>query len=147
MFLNGFYYFATGGLEFNYAAHFPGLLGKWVIDVESQYTTPNFAMNYFGYGNETKNNDDTFGMDYNRVRIQKFNVSGAIRHVGRYGSEFSIQPMLQQMRVEETDNRFIDTPNIINPIVFDSQVYGGMKVKYAFKNADFAAKPTLGLLL
>ncbi|WP_316633606.1 metallophosphoesterase [uncultured Flavobacterium sp.] len=143
--LNGFYYFATGGFEFDYAAHFPGLLGKWVIDVESQYTTPNFAMNYFGYGNETVNNTDAFGMDYNRVRIQKFNVAGAIRHVGRYGSEFSIQPMLQQMRVEETENRFINTPNIIDPMVFDRQVYGGMKVKYHFKNADFVAKPTLGV--
>ena len=143
--LNAFYYFATGGLEFNYAAHFPGLLGKWVIDVESLYTTPNFAMNYFGYGNETQNNDDELGLDYNRVRIRKFNVSGAIRHVGRYGSEFSVQPIFQRMTVEETENRYIDIPNIVNPIVFDSQNYGGLKVKYLFKNADFAAKPTLGM--
>ncbi|MNX43158.1 hypothetical protein D3C86_735960 [compost metagenome] len=141
---NAFYYFATGGLEFNYAAHFPGLLGKWVIDVESLYTTPNFAMNYFGFGNETPydNEDD---LDYNRVRIRKFNVSGAIRHVGRYGSEFSVQPIFQRMTVEETENRYIDIPNIVNPIVFDSQNYGGLKVKYLFKNADFVSKPTLGI--
>ena len=143
--LNGFYYFATGGLEFNYEAHFPGLLGKWVIDVESQYTTPNFAMNYFGYGNETENDDDEFDMDYNRVRIRKFAVSGAIRHVGRFGSEFSIQPIFQRLTVEETENRFIDIPGIVNPNVFDSQNYGGLKVKYVFKNSDFAAKPTLGM--
>ncbi|BFM41877.1 metallophosphoesterase [Flavobacterium sp. CFS9] len=143
--LNGFYYFATEGFELDYAAHFPGLLGKWVIDVESQYTTPNFTVNYFGYGNETINNTEQFGMDYNRVRIQKFNVSVAIRHVGRYGSEFSVQPMLQQMRVEETKNRFIDIPNIINPAIFGSQVFGGAKIKYHFKNSDFAAKPTLGV--
>lgn len=144
--LNGFYYFATEGFELDYAAHFPGLLGKWVIDVESQYTTPNFTVNYFGYGNETINNTEQFGMDYNRVRIQKFNVSAAIRHVGRYGSEFSVQPMLQQMRVEETKNRFIDIPNIINPAIFGSQVFGGAKIKYHFKNSDFAAKPTLGIV-
>jgi hypothetical protein len=143
--LNAFYYFATGGLEFNYAAHFPGLLGKWVIDVESLYTTPNFAMNYFGYGNETVYDNDEVGMDYNRVRIRKFNASGAIRHVGRYGSEFSIQPIFQRMTVEETDNRFIDIPGIVNPDVFDSRNYGSLKVKYLFKNSDFAAKPTLGI--
>lgn len=143
--LNAFYYFATGGLEFNYAAHFPGLLGKWVIDVESQYTTPNFAKNYFGYGNETKNDDREFGMDYNRVRIQQFKVSGAVRHVGRYGSEFSIQPFLEQMKVEQTDGRFINTPNIINTDIFNSQVFGGAKIRYSFKNSDFKAKPTLGM--
>ncbi|MCD9574349.1 metallophosphoesterase [Flavobacterium soyae] len=142
--LNAFYYFATGGLEFNYAAHFPGLLGKWVIDVESLYTTPNFAMNYFGYGNESQY-DDNLGMDYNRVRIRKFNASGAIRHVGRYGSEFSVQPIFQRMTVEETENRFINIPNIVNPDVFNSQNYGSFKVKYLFKNSDFAAKPTLGM--
>ncbi|MDQ8014918.1 MAG: metallophosphoesterase [Flavobacterium nitrogenifigens] len=141
---NAFYYFATGGLEFNYAAHFPGLLGKWVIDVESLYTTPNFAMNYFGYGNESQYNDD-LGMDYNRVRIRKFNASGAIRHVGRYGSEFSIQPIFQRMTVEDTENRYINIPGIVNPEVFDSQNYGSLKVKYQFKNSDFAAKPTLGM--
>ncbi|PWB26947.1 metallophosphoesterase [Flavobacterium sp. HTF] len=143
--LNAFYYFATGGLEFNYAAHFPGLLGKWVIDVESLYTTPNFAMNYFGYGNETVYDDQEVGMDYNRVRIRKFNASGAIRHVGRYGSEFSVQPIFQRMTVEETDNRFIDTPGIVNPNIFESHNYGGLKVKYLFKNSDFVAKPTLGI--
>ncbi|WDF62430.1 metallophosphoesterase [Flavobacterium sp. KACC 22763] len=141
---NAFYYFATGGLEFNYAAHFPGLLGKWVIDVESLYTTPNFAMNYFGYGNESQYDDD-LGMDYNRVRIRKFNASGAIRHVGRYGSEFSIQPIFQRMTVEDTENRYINIPGIVNPEVFDSQNYGSLKVKYQFKNSDFAAKPTLGM--
>ncbi|WP_294960812.1 metallophosphoesterase [uncultured Flavobacterium sp.] len=141
---NAFYYFATGGLEFNYAAHFPGLLGKWVIDVESLYTTPNFAMNYFGYGNESKYDDD-LGMDYNRVRIRKFNASGAIRHVGRYGSEFSIQPIFQRMTVEDTENRYINIPGIVNPEVFDSQNFGSLKVKYVFKNSDFAAKPTLGM--
>ncbi|MNS42480.1 hypothetical protein D3C72_748600 [compost metagenome] len=141
---NAFYYFATGGLEFNYAAHFPGLLGKWVIDVESLYTTPNFAMNYFGYGNESQY-DDNLGMDYNRVRIRKFNASGAIRHVGRYGSEFSIQPIFQRMTVEDTENRYINIPGIVNPAVFDSQNFGSLKVKYLFKNSDFAAKPTLGM--
>ncbi|TDW48663.1 calcineurin-like phosphoesterase family protein [Flavobacterium sp. 270] len=143
--LNAFYYFATGGLEFNYAAHFPGLLGKWVIDVESQYTTPNFAKNYFGYGNETINEDQKYDMDYNRVRIQQFKVSGAVRHVGRYGSEFSFQSFLEQMKVEDTDGRFINTPGIINSDVFESKVFGGAKIKYSFKNSDFKAKPTLGM--
>ena len=143
--LNGFYYFATGGLEFNYAAHFPGLLGKWVIDADSQYTTPNFAINYFGYGNETPNYDQEFGMDYNRVRIQQLKVSGAIRHVGRYGSEFSFQPFLERMKIENTEDRFINTTNSINPDAFNTKTFGGAKIRYSFKNSDFKAKPTLGM--
>lgn len=143
--LNAFYYFATGGLEFNYVARFPGLLGKWVIDVESQYTTPNFAKNYFGYGNETPNNDQDFGMDYNRVRIQQIKVAPALRHVGRYGSELTFQPFFEKMKVEDTEGRFINTPGIINPVIFEGQSYSGARIKYTFKNSDFKAKPTLGM--
>lgn len=143
--LNAFYYFATGGLEFNYVAHFPGLLGKWVLDVESQYTTPNFAKNYFGYGNETQNYDQELGMDYNRVRIQQLKVAGAIRHVGRYGSEFYLQPFLEKMKVEDTEGRFINTLDGINPDIFNTQTFGGARIRYSFKNSDFKAKPTLGI--
>jgi predicted nuclease with TOPRIM domain len=143
--LNGFYYFATSGLELNYIAHFPGLLGKWVIDVESQYTTPNFAKNYFGYGNETQNYDQEFGMDYNRVRIQQLKLAGAIRRVGRYGSEFSLQPFIEKMKVEENEERFINTANTPNPDIFNAKTFGGAKIIYSFKNSDFKAKPTLGM--
>nr|WP_294926527.1 metallophosphoesterase [uncultured Flavobacterium sp.] len=143
--LNGYYYFATGGFELDYTSHFPGLLGNWVIDVEAKYTTPNFAINYFGYGNETINDDRDVGMDYNRVRIEKLRIAPAVRNVGRYGSEMSFQPVFEKMQVENTEGRFINTAGIINPEVFENQYYGGATIKYTFKNADFASKPSLGM--
>ncbi|WP_281337292.1 metallophosphoesterase [Flavobacterium eburneipallidum] len=143
--LNSYYYFATGGFEFDYKAHFPGLLGNWVIDVEAKYTTPNFAINYFGSGNETTNNDQDLGMDYNRVRIQQINVAPAIRHVGRYGNEFSFQAIFNQMEVEKTANRYINIPGTVDPKVFEDQLYGGAKINYSFSNSDFNPKPTLGI--
>lgn len=143
--LNGYYYFATSGFELDYTAHFPGLLGNWVIDAEAKFTTPNFAINYFGYGNKTTNNDQDLGMDYNRVRIQKLRVAPAVRHVGRYGSELSFQAVFEQMKVEDTNGRFIDVPGIVNPEIFENQQYGGATIKYSFKNVDFVSKPTLGM--
>jgi len=143
--LNGYYYFATSGFELDYTAHFPGLLGNWVIDAEAKFTTPNFAINYFGYGNETTNSDQELEMDYNRVRIQKLRVAPAVRHVGRYGSELSFQPVFEQMKVEDTNGRFIDVPGIVNPEVFENRQYGGATIKYSFKNVDFVSKPTLGM--
>ncbi|MFB9110872.1 metallophosphoesterase [Flavobacterium gyeonganense] len=143
--LNSFYYFATGGFELDYTSHFPGLLGNWVIDVEAKYTTPNFAINYFGYGNETVNDDKDLGMDFNRVRIQKIRVAPAVRHVGRYGSELSFQPVFEKMKVDDTEGRFIDVPSVVNPDVFEGQQFAGATIKYSFKNADFASKPSLGM--
>jgi len=143
--INAYYYFATGGFELEYKSNFPGLLGNWVIDVEAKYTTPNFAMNYFGYGNETINNDQDLGMDYNRVRIQKIKAAPAIRHVGRHGTEFTFQTIYEQMKVENTEGRIINLPATVNPAVFESQQYGSARMQYSFKNADFNSKPTLGM--
>jgi len=143
--VNGYYYFATGGFELDYTAHFPGLLGNWIIDIDAKYTTPNFAINYFGYGNETINNDKDLGMDYNRVRIRTLRVAPAIRNVGRYGNELTFQPFFEQMKVEDTEGRIINTPGIVDPKVFENQQYAGATIKYSFKNADFNSKPTLGM--
>jgi hypothetical protein len=44
----------------------PKALGNWDFNLKS---SPNFAINYFGYGNNSLNNELN-GMDYNRVRIR-----------------------------------------------------------------------------
>ena len=50
------------------------------------FTSENFTNNFFGFGNETVNNDDDLGLDYNRVKtgIIGLNV-GAVKNSG-YGS-------------------------------------------------------------
>ncbi|MBK0369212.1 metallophosphoesterase [Flavobacterium agrisoli] len=143
--LKGHYYFATEGVELNYNGYFPEVLGKWGIDVEAQFTTPNFTINFFGYGNDTQNNDDQFGMNYNRVRIQKIKIAPAFKKIGRFGSEISIQPKFEQYEVEHTENRYVNLPGIVNPAVFLNQLFGGVKVKYSFINADILTMPTMGI--
>ncbi|GEC77655.1 metallophosphoesterase [Flavobacterium aquatile] len=139
------YYFATNGFEITYDAKFPKLFGKWDFELESRFTSPNFAQNYFGYGNETVNDDREFGMDYNRVRIQMFKVSPILRKLGRFGSEIIIQPILENIEVEETNDRFINIPNSINPKVFEYQQFAEIKLQYGYENYDNKSNPTMGM--
>lgn len=139
------YYFGTQGVELTYDADFPEVIGGWGFAISSQFTTPNFTINFFGYGNETQNQDEEFGMNYNRVRIQKLKVAPSIFKVGRYGSEFSFQTRFEQYEVEDTNNRYINTPGIVSPIVFQNQQFAGAKIKYSFINADFLTLPTMGI--
>ena len=143
--LKGDYYFGTEGVEFSYKGSFPSLFGKWGMDVGAQYTTPNFTMNYFGYGNNTQNQDEEYGMNYNRVRIQKLKAGVAFKKVGRHGSELSISPLFEQYEVDRTANRFIDIPEIVNSKVFLNQYFLSTSVNYRFKNIDFESLPTLGI--
>jgi hypothetical protein len=43
------------------------VVSKWNLGLDARFTSPNFSINYFGLGNETVNNDDKLGMNYNRV--------------------------------------------------------------------------------
>jgi hypothetical protein len=139
------YYFATDGFELIYDMHSPKSLGKWDFDLETRFTSPNFSINYFGNGNETLNNDEAFGMDYNRVRIRLFKIAPQFKKVGRYGSELHIQTSFENIEIENTPNRFISVSNIVNPIVFDRQQFAGTTVKYSYENYDNPSLPTLGM--
>ncbi|MFV7236361.1 metallophosphoesterase [Flavobacterium sp. ZB4R12] len=139
------YFFATSGYELIYNAHFPKSVGKWDLDLEAQFTSPNFTINYFGYGNETVNNDETFGMDYNRVRLRTMKVMPSIKKMGRYGSAIHFQTSFERISVEETSDRFINIPGIVNPDVFESQQFAGVALKYSFENYDIPSFPAMGM--
>ena len=113
--------------------------------MEARYTTPNFSINYFGYGNETKNIDDKKGMDYNRVRIQLFKFAPSLKYTGRFGSEISLQTSFENIEVEGTSNRLINEPGAINPEVFEYQQFAGTSFRYSYKNYDKEANPTIGM--
>lgn len=139
------YYFATEGVELSYQSSFTRVIGKWNLDLEAHYTTPNFSINYFGYGNKTENFDSEEGMDYNRVRIQILKFAPALKYIGRFGSEVTFQTSFENIEVEETSNRFINEPEAINPEIFDYQQFAGTSFRYAFKNYDREANPTIGM--
>jgi hypothetical protein len=143
--MSAFYYFATEGVEFKYQTIFNKLIGRWDFTSNIRYTTPNFSINYFGFGNETKNMDRDRGMNYNRVRIQVLEIAPSIKFQGRMGSEIEFQTKFENIEVEETSNRFINEPNTINTEVFEYQQFASTSFSYAFKNYDNESNPSLGM--
>ena len=63
--LSAGYYFATEGFEVNYSGEFANLFKDVNLLFNVHYNSPNFAVNFFGYGNETSNPeaDDDDGLD------------------------------------------------------------------------------------
>ena len=138
------YLFATNGYEFIYNGIIPIRSSKWSFEIDSKFTSPNFSITYFGYGNETVNNDDVYGMDYNRVRLRTITAIPSLKKTGRYGSEINFGPIFEKIRVEETFDRFINIPGAVNPNVFNNQQYVGVGAKYSFENYDVPSLPTMG---
>jgi len=139
------YYFATDGFELGYHLDVPKIIGKWNFGLDSQFTSPNFAINYFGYGNETANTDELNGMDYNRVHIRMLKFAPKLEKIGRLGSNINFQLAYENFDVENTAGRFISIPNIINPEIFNHQQFAGATVEYGYENYDNASLPTMGM--
>ena len=143
--VKGNYYFATNGFELSYKGIFPHVIGKWNFILDALYTSPNFSVNYFGMGNETPNLEDTFDKDYNRVKIRTLKVTPAAQWVGQMGGAFVTKLSFERMQIDPTSGRFVTTPGIVNPDVFDYKNFGDVNAEYTFENYDNASNPTLGI--
>lgn len=141
------YYTATSGYDVSYKGEFSNIFHKWNFGVEGIYTSPNFATNFFGFGNETLYDNDDVDLDFNRIRVRKWKTAISLIYRGRNGGSFHFKPLIESFEVENTVGRFINDPNNIpvNSSVFEKQTYGGAEIAYEFENKDNPAFPTLGL--
>ena len=138
------YYTGSSGYDFSYKGEFSNIFHNWNFGIEGLYTSPNFASNFFGFGNETQYDEDLVGLDFNRVRIRKWHAAISLIYRGRNGGSFHIKPLIESFDVENTQGRFIaGLPT--SSSTFEKQIYGGAEVVYEFKNKDNLVFPTLGL--
>ena len=146
---NASYYFATNGFELGYKGEFANVLGKMNLATEVEYTSPNYAMNFFGYGNETPNpeadvNDGLdVDMDYNRVKIRVFKIAPSLIWKGPMGASFKLGVSYETNEIEETQGRFIN--QFIGDNVDVSNSFIGGDATYSYENYDNKAFPTLGM--
>jgi hypothetical protein len=143
------YYFATDGFDLDYKGEIANILGSWNLGIDVRFTSPNFALNFFGFGNETPNpeadeNDGLdVGLDYNRVKLKNLKFSPSLIWRGQLGAKIKIGASFEAIEVEETAGRFIN--QFIGDDVDINQSFIGAEVTYSFKNKDNEAFPTLGL--
>lgn len=142
--LSGAYYFATSGFDLNYEGEFAHVFENWNLQLQARYTSPNFSRNFFGFGNETANQDEDLGMDYNRVRIRNLSIFPALRWMGDLGGSLQLGAGYEYITVEETTDRFINTFYQANGEEQTTE-YAGIFAKYAYSNLDNQAYPTLGM--
>ncbi len=140
--LNATYYFATNGFDINYAFESANIFNKWNLILEGKITSPNYSINYFGFGNNSINNEETFDADYHRVKMSTYAFSPSLNWKGRMGSEFKIGASYEGIKVEKTTGRFISTFTNLNE---NRKNYLGVNALYHYENYDNKAFPTMGM--
>ncbi len=142
--INAAYYTSTSGFGFSYKGEFANIFHNWNFGIEGAYTSPSFAENFFGFGNDTTYDKDEVELDFNRTRVSKASAAISLNFRGENGGHFKFAPLVESFEVENTEDRFVNSlPS--NDFVFERQTYAGAEVSYFFKNYDNIAFPTLGV--
>ncbi|WP_228027856.1 metallophosphoesterase [Costertonia aggregata] len=141
---NASYYFATNGFDVGYNGEFANLFENWNLALDGRFTSPNFAINFFGFGNNTVNLDDELDFDFNRVRIQTIKLAPSLVWRGQLGAKFKIGASYESIEVEETEDRFINTFYQENGQETQND-FVGVHGEYSYENRDNEAFPTMGM--
>lgn len=146
--LNASYYFATNGFELNYSSEFANTFKNWNLGVDATITSPNFATNFFGYGNNSSNpeaHQEDPDLDKNRVRLSKFLFGSYIHWKGYLGAKVKLFIGFQNIKAENTFGRFLSTQLSPNNPIFSGQKFINTEASYQFENVDNVAFPTMGM--
>ncbi|APG65483.1 phosphoesterase [Tenacibaculum todarodis] len=146
--LSGAFYFATNGFELDYSSEFANVIGKWNLGIEAHFTSPNFAINYFGLGNSSLNPEadkEESNLDFNRVKIKKLTAGTSLNWKGDLGAKIKIGANYQNYKVENTPDRFINTQFNANNPIFSNQNFLNTEASYEFENTDNPAFTTNGM--
>jgi hypothetical protein len=137
------YYFATEGYDLQYDNQLKNAFGSWDFITHIGLTSANFAINFFGYGNESKNLDHDLGLNFNRVKMRTIAFQPGLRWQSKTGSQFSVRTTFDAYEVDKTENRYIENAGLESR-VFTMQSFAGFKARYQFSNQNKTFEPTLG---
>nr|WP_299341375.1 metallophosphoesterase [Allomuricauda sp.] len=144
--ISGGFYFATSGFDLGYTGEFANVFNNVNFEFNARFTSPNFSVNFFGFGNETVNNDDEeeLEFDFNRVRIQTIKFAPSLVWRGRLDSKVRLGVSYESYEVEESEGRFIE--GFFTDAGRDNeQDFIGVDAEYSYSNADNDAYPTIGM--
>lgn len=110
--LGASFYFATSGFDVQYSGEWTHVFKKFDLGLDAQITSPNYTLNFFGFGNETVNlnreDPETFKLNYNRVRIQRFSIAPSISYRDPIGYSLKAAVSYSKIAIDQTENRFIE---------------------------------------
>jgi len=141
--LSGGYYFATQGFDFSYLGSFAKVIGKWNLEVGAQFTSPNFSQNFFGFGNDSQNNDDDLGLDYNRVRTKELGANMALANTNNYGFTYYLKTAINSVEIESNADRFINTTSIDIEV---AKEFLSLETGLRYENFNNKTNPSQGMV-
>lgn len=143
--LAGNYAFSTRAWSLWYKGIYKEFAGKADLLVNAKYNSPSYTRNYYGWGNESIN-DENADKNYYRVRLSQVSFSTAMqrqlgtKHTITMGTEF------QSYKVENTENRYVSAESSkLDSSDFGRKKYVRTQLGYQFNTVDDMLYPRKGI--
>lgn len=138
------YHFLTQGLDIRLMKGYAAFVRDYNFVIDSRYTSKNYTENFFGFGNETLNLDESLSLDYNRVNLSQYNGGIGLERESDYGSFFQFKYDIRTVEVVSNGSNFISE---VLPATLGSRSYFGIpNATFRYKNYDNEEFPAKGML-
>ncbi len=140
----------TTSFNLEYLGEFTKVIGNWDLVLDAEIKSPNFVDFFYGFGNETENQVETQGNEFNRVRYEQVILKPSLRHTSaNLKHQFSLGYYLQIISLEDDDDpsRFIYQPEsgLDQEDLNQTRVFDGAFFNYQLDTRNDKTVPTEGI--
>ncbi|MDX1461575.1 MAG: phosphoesterase [Marinirhabdus sp.] len=107
------------------------------------FTSKNYTQNFFGFGNDTNNPEDTKSLDFNRVNMSFYNGIIGLERSTDYGSYFRFAVAIESVSFYRNGNNFFNQN--YSPLQDDRRFFAIPTATYTYENFDDEKLPTKGM--
>ncbi|WP_051941656.1 ShlB/FhaC/HecB family hemolysin secretion/activation protein [Maribacter forsetii] len=130
------YYFKFKAAELSYSGIYGSVFPGWNFEMDAYFANDRYVSNFFGYGNETVNNEDALDRDYYRGRIRTFKASAGLAYYS-----LRIKGLFESFKVADNPDRLF-TPANLEDDIFENQNYGGVELTGNYDRDDAGDFPS-----
>jgi hypothetical protein len=135
----------TGSKKLEYEGDVKGVFLGMDLGIKFLAYSPAFVINYFGYGNESKNFHQP--IPYNRVRLNKIIFNPSFNKTLSSFFTVGIGPKFERYRIEKVPGVYLDTSLALSDQnLFLARQYGGVRSFFRLGTKDSPINPKRGML-
>src|SRR5690554_5580512 len=142
--VNAAYYADINSFDISYQGEFANIKNDLNLSFGGRFTSPNYTVNFFGFGNETDNPQHTNVYEFNRVEVQQISGNVSLLRNSSFGSFFKLQTTFDAFKVNNSPSRFIGEADVMGKD--ETSYFGTIKGVYNYRSYDDILNPTIGML-
>lgn len=138
------YFTLSNSFDISYGSEFANIKNILNLEIGARFTSPNYTINFFGYGNESLNSQADLGYSFNKVEMQHSSAFIGLLRNSNFGSLFKLRTKFDRYQLDSLENSFLSSKDAID--VSNSNYFATLEGIYQYRSFDDPLNPTIGML-